>query len=419
MNFLSYLFIRILTFPIPFLSYRMVHKMGNVLGIIAYHLLTKFRKKTLSNLALAKTFNFSEDELIEIAKGAFQNLMITCLEYPKLAKEKDIHNVATCENPEQALEILRKGKGVIFFCGHQSNWEVLFLEGTSRMPGVAIGRPIKNQFLYRWILSIREKYGGKIITPKEAIKEGLRGLKKGAFLGIVGDQGMPDSGFSSIFLGRMAWTSSLPALLSYKTGVPIMVATTRREMGRYIIHYSEPIFPDQEQLIDNEIRHLMEKALKLFEENIRQRPSQWLWQHNRWKQQTLDKLKKRFRQDAIGIFLPQDPAFLQEIARKIGLFRELYPTEFIALYLPRNSKQLFHLKDVDLIEYDREEDLKKRDYRLKLIFNFTPYHSLKRHFLHLSAFDILSLDDLKKIAKIDSNDLSKIIKTACLKTAII
>ena len=78
--------------------------------------------------------------------------MITCLEYAKFAKEKEISRVVICENPEAAQAILNEGKGIIFFCGHQSNWEVLFLEGTSRMPGVAIGRPIKNQKLYDWVL---------------------------------------------------------------------------------------------------------------------------------------------------------------------------------------------------------------------------------------------------------------------------
>ncbi|WP_442975472.1 lysophospholipid acyltransferase family protein, partial [Salmonella enterica] len=96
---------------------------------------------------------------------------------------KNIAKVARCENSEKADELMANGKPVIFFCGHQSNWEILFLEGTSRMPGVAIGRPIKNEVLYRWITAMREKFGGKMIAPKNAAREGLRGLKRGAFLG--------------------------------------------------------------------------------------------------------------------------------------------------------------------------------------------------------------------------------------------
>ena len=52
-------------------------------------------------------------------------------------------------------------------------------------------------------------------------------------IGVVGDQGMPDSGFSAPFLGREAWTSPLPAMLSKRSGCPIMTATIRRQDGKY------------------------------------------------------------------------------------------------------------------------------------------------------------------------------------------
>lgn len=202
LDYLVYCLIRALLFPFSLLPLKAIHQMGKGIGLICYYLLTSFRKRTLSHLQLA--FSLPPKELKALAKKSFTNLAITFLEYGALARQ-DIKKLAVCENPDPALELLRQGTPPIFFCGHQSNWEILFLEGTSRMPGVAIGRPIKNIYLYQWILSIREKYGGKIISPKQAVKEGLKGLKKGCFLGIVGDQGMPDSGFSSPFF----WTSRL------------------------------------------------------------------------------------------------------------------------------------------------------------------------------------------------------------------
>ena len=166
---------------------------------------------------------------------------------PRFGRETDFSRVIQCENPETADELYRQGQGIIFFCGHLSNWEALFLDGTRRMRGIAIGKSIKNKRLYRWIVSIREKNGGKIIAPRNAVKEGLRVLRKGVFMGIVGDQGMPDSGYSFPFLGRRAWTTTAPALLAYKTHCPIIVATTRRVKGGYRIRYSDPIWPNLEE----------------------------------------------------------------------------------------------------------------------------------------------------------------------------
>jgi KDO2-lipid IV(A) lauroyltransferase len=294
---LSLMLIRLLTLPVLFLSYRQIHALGKFLGTISYYLIPKFRKRALSNLALA--LSLEEATLIKTAKESMQNLCINCLEYPKLSWEKKISRVASCENPQQAAELIAQGQGVIFFCGHQSNWEILFLEGTSRMPGVAIGRPIKNRFLYHWILSIRQKYGGKIVPPQNAIREGLRALKKGCFLGIVGDQGMPDSGFRSLFFRKPAWSSPIPAILSYRTNSPLIVATTHRQQGKYLIHYSDPIWPRLDNSLESESERLMKTALSLLEESIKKSPGEWLWQHNRWKQQTLKRVKRRFRQETL------------------------------------------------------------------------------------------------------------------------
>jgi Kdo2-lipid IVA lauroyltransferase/acyltransferase len=407
--------IRFLTFPAIWLSYQQLHSLGKFLGTLAYYCLPKFRKRALSNLALATDLPLSQKEIIRLAKESFQNLMITCLEYPKLASEKDISKVAYCTNPEPAASLLKEGKGVIFFCGHQANWEILFLEGTSRMPGVAIGRPIKNRLLYNWVLSIRQKFGGKIITPQNAIKEGLKGLKKGSFLGIVGDQGMPDSGFCSPFLGRLAWTSPIAAILSYRTGTPIIVATTLRENGKYRIDYSQPIWPNQNLPLETEIERLMNQSLKLLEESIKKEPGQWMWQHNRWKQQTPEKIKRRFRHDSLCIIFPSDKTEFDHIASHLPVFRKIYPLEFITLIIPEKFKHFTLLPDVEKITYQEYGDLLLEDFRFKLVFNFSAYKTLRAHFLSLSAFEVITLEDLKELADLEtSQDLTQILeKSLC------
>jgi len=378
--------------------------------------MSKFRKRTLSNLSLANnTLGLSEKELISVAKGSFQNLMITCLEYAKLKQEKNIQNIAICENPELAASLVKEGKPPIFFCGHQANWELLFLEGTSRMPGVAIGRPIKNKILYEWVLSIRQKYGGKIITPKNAIREGLRGLKKGAFLGIVGDQGMPDSGFCSPFLGRNSWSSPIPAILSYRTGSPIMVATLKRHQAKYHIHYSDPIWPNIEEPMEKEIDRMMRQALQVFEEAVKATPDQWLWQHNRWKQQTLDRLKRPFRQESLCVIMPQDKEQSDLLIPHLSIFRKLYPHEFITFLIPQGFEISCLPEHVETQVYQSTNELFIKDYRFKLVFDFYGHPPIRRHFLKQSAFHVFTLKDLQKLSQATPADnLSNILtKAAC------
>lgn len=380
---LSYLAIRTLTYPISLLSFKAIHFIGRRLGTLAYYLLPTFRKRTLSNLSLAEM-----NDLKKTAKASFQNLAITLLEYPKFARLKTIDHVLTCENPEKAKDLIDQGTGVIFFCGHQANWELLFLEGTSRMPGVAIGRPIKNKTLYNWVISIREKFGGTIITPKQTIKEGLRALKHGKFLGIVGDQALPESDYAFDFFGHRAWTTPAPAILSYRTGCPMMVATIKRTQGKYRIHYSDPIWPNLDIPMQDEIHRMMKEALLILEEDIRKRPGEWLWQHNRWKQETPENVYYRYRWDTILIILPKDFDL-----SSLSTFREIYPKAFMTILAPLGTQ--VPLSDVEIKYYEKEENLFLTDYRFKLVFNFTKERKLKKHFLKQSAFKVLSLDDLK------------------------
>lgn len=400
---LSFTLILILTWPIRWLPYAAIHRLGNILGSFAYYCIPKFRKRTLSNLALASSLQLSETQIPQIAKASLQNLMITCLEYAKFASEKHIHRAVTCVNPETATRLMQENKPVIFFCGHQSNWEVLFLEGTKRMPGVAIGRPIKNTLLYNWVLSIRQKYGGKIIAPQNAIREGLRGLKKGAFLGIVGDQGMPDSGYCSPFFGRAAWTSPITAILAHRTGSPIIVATTLRKKGKYYIHYSDPIWPNTEAPMEQEIDRLMKESLAKLEEKIALEPAQWLWSHNRWKQQTPEKLKSRFRHEAIAVILPEERAAFELLLPHLSTFREIYPREFLTFYVPEGFIQEVSLEGVEILSYSEPKALLTRDFRFKLIFNFSSYQKVKSHFKRLAAFEVLSLENLYHLSQTDSS----------------
>jgi len=411
-----YLLIRFASLPLQWMPYSWIQVIGRAAGSLIFHCMHKYRKRTLSNLALATDLALSKENLIRVSKESFQNLAIVCLDYPRLSWEKRLSPLIACENPEEAEALARQGKGIIFFCGHLSNWEILFLDGTSRMKGIAVAKPIRNKLLYRWILSIREKYGGKIIAQSQCVKEGLRSLKQGIFLGIVGDQGMPSSGYSCSFLGRVAWTTTAPALLAYRTSCPIIFAETRRVPGGYRIRYSNPIWPDPSAPMEQEIPRLMDKALALLQESIKSRPGEWLWQHNRWKQQTPQNVYKRFRYDAVCLILPPEQKALAEILPHLETFKNIYPLDFLFLAAPEWTRGQKLIDAHETFFYRSLEETLLNDYRFKIIFNFTDYQPIRRHYLNLSAFEVLTIAELKQLAEPHlapgQNDLSEVFKRA-------
>lgn len=409
MNMILYFLIRLLTFPLAFLPFWMIHLIGKALGYPAYFLFPKFRKRTLSNLALAKNLQLSSKQIRKTALKSFQNLMIVLLEYPKLSFCKNLKKHIVCTNPSAVKALYDKGKGIIFFVAHQANWEVLFLDGTQRMKGLAIGKPINNKYLYKWILSIRQRFGGKIVEAKQALKESLRSLKKGIFVGIVGDQGMPTSEYTYPFFGTKAKNTSAPALLAYKTNSPLVFAETRREFGAYKITYSTPIYPDRSNPVDIEVPRLMNTMLSYLEESIKKKPHEWLWQHNRYKQLTPKLIYKPFRHDSILIILPLEKHLYQKIISHVPLLMKIYEGSFITLLIPEKFETKFSEK---ILTYKSYEETLLDNYQYKLVFNFTPFHKVSRHYKKLAAQKVLTTKSLKKIAKTNHENLDIILKKA-------
>lgn len=404
-----YYLIRAVTYPFSIIPYAWIRAFGKVFGLLIYYSMRNFRKRTFSNLALATDLALNPQEIFKIAKESFQNLATTCLEYPKLEREK---NSISCENPKKAIEIAASGHAIIFFCGHQSNWEVNFLDATSRMKGVAIGKPFKNEPLYRWVTSIREKYGGRMISPKNALKEGLRALRHGTFLGVVGDQGMPGSGYSFPFLGRRAWTSTAPALLAYKTNSPIIFSKTTRIKSGFSVHHSEPIWPNLNEPVENEVVRMMDQLMILLQESIKKSPGEWFWQHNRWKQQTMRNIYKRYRQDCICLILPEN---LEPLLPHLHKLKEIYDGAFFTLLVPEKHRDKKLIAADEVIYYKQVEETLLKDYRFKLIFNFSGHVAPHDHYMNLSAFYVLDEKKLEELAKEHikpEHNLSQIIERA-------
>ena len=65
----------------------------------------------------------------------------------------------------------------------------------------------------------------------------------------------------------------------------------------------------------------------------------------------------------------------------------------------------------DVIYYKTLKETLLKDYRFKLIFNFTNYRPIHRHYEKLSAFDVIDLKGLRELAS-GYDDLSDVLKRA-------
>ena len=116
------------------------------------------------------------------------------------------------------------------------------------------------------------------------MKEGLQVLRNGGVLTLYVDQDARNHGVFVPFLGREASTIKAPALLSIKSGAPIVgFAVTRLPGGRNLIQIEEPFVPDPALPMPEAVLEATRRLTVALEKRILAAPEQWMWIHRRWK----------------------------------------------------------------------------------------------------------------------------------------
>ena len=319
-------------------------------------------------------------------------------DYIKLRlKGKSLDSIVYCDNPEIAEQFYNKGQGMILYTGHLANWEMTFLEESNRMQGMMVAQRFFVAAVADWIDAIRKQFGGHTVTPDEAVSKGVKSLRQGLFVGIAGDQALPEGSHYYRFLGARAWTTVTPAVWAYRSNSPIIMVLTRRESGRYITHHSEPIWPDIKAPFKSEIQRMMGLAIKQLETAIKARPGEYLWLHNRWRQDVYKGIKNRYQHDVMLVILPNELDVASALLPQLKVLAQLYPRALITLLQPHGltGEAPFTNSDsglqIELQHYHSLDDVLLTDWRYQMVFNFSQCKKVQRHYLKLAAFEVIDM----------------------------
>jgi len=268
----------------------MIHPVGRSLGILIFKLLSRERNRAINNITLAMPslqrgngWQRCGTTPYIIARNAFANLGISCIELVKLFYGRGDHilenvSISGSENYRQAEQL---GKGVILISGHCGNWELMGMTVCQRLATLSVvARRQPNSLFNGTIEKLRNRYGSSVIYNKGAAKKIFFALRKKEIVGIIIDQVVdPAEGEIVDFLGRKAWMTTAPPALAEKTGSPIVPFFIHRENCGHRIVISPPIYP-----ADHANASEITKRLNAEIENyIRNHPDEWLWMYNRWK----------------------------------------------------------------------------------------------------------------------------------------
>lgn len=186
---------------------------------------------------------------------------------------------------EPAFEWAREGQGAVMLTAHFGNWEMLGAAIGVRTGRVRYLLPAQtNPWSDAYLNDVRRRIGVHPVTIGYGMKEALRALRSGMFLGMLPDQDARRAGIHVPFFGRPASSHTGPARLAYRTGRPVLIALAERiGPGRYRASVRAILAPSREREESEEVARVTAAINEVIEQGIRERPDHWYWIHRRWK----------------------------------------------------------------------------------------------------------------------------------------
>ncbi|GEM_PF-830214 len=291
---LQYWFIRIVSWIICLIPFRWALEMAKPAGAISFLILKRVRHRAAQNLRNAFPEK-SEEEIQLIEKESFIHLAefgIEWLKMPEMIKYPKRYLIDEVAGKEKILNELKKKNGAIILVTHTANWEImalilggLFTEKSVGASVYAVARPFYNSYLYQYAVKLRAGQGLKTINKMGGVRETFDRLKKeNAVVCILIDQRVSEGSIETNFFGRPALTTSLPIIAALRLKTPIFFSFLYQTNDlRYEMKLEGPIPIQRTGNFKKDILTNTQNFALRVEQEIRKKPSHWLWMHNRWR----------------------------------------------------------------------------------------------------------------------------------------
>lgn len=270
--------------------------LGKAVGLLLLIISKKRRMITYENIRYAFPEK-SVEERYSIVRAAYENLGITLVEllafptYSSMALEQLI----SVKNSHFLTEQYKKGESMLLLSGHYGNWELLAfgVAAILNIPFAIVVKQQQNSSSDKILNEYRVLKNNTVIPMHSAARSIVANIQQGKAIAMLTDQAAdPHKDIFVNFFGRPAVTYEAPAYLSIKYQIPIILGVAKRlQSGKYevVLHKIEP--KTTEVTIES-VRELTQQHTSLLEEIIREDPTQWSWQHKRWKYNPKDYEKK-------------------------------------------------------------------------------------------------------------------------------
>ena len=146
-----------------------------------------------------------------------------------------------------------------------------------------VGRPMNNKYFNDELNKTRTRNNTVMLSKKDAARGLVKALKENRILGLVIDQ-HNGTGIEIEFFGKKVLQTDSSSKLAIKFDALIVpIFFQRVSFGKYEAVIYDGIEPKEFQG-ENQIKDLTQAQANIIEKQILKEPSQWFWQHKRFKE---------------------------------------------------------------------------------------------------------------------------------------
>lgn len=261
------------------------YRVADVLEWLAEHVF-RYRRRVI-NLQLRRCFPGEDGAWIKATRRAFyRNFTDVGVEIIKAVSisQEEIARRITLVDSGPARAALDAGQSIVVVTSHNCNWEWTLLALSIGMghPVHAAYKPLHGRWGDRLFLTIRSRFGAKMIPAKRLLMRVLRDRRQARIVAMVADQDPVSASvrhFTDFFGQDTAFYMGPEAIARVAKMAVYYLAVRRVSRGHYSVTF-EPLVAPGEELPQGAI---IERFARHVEALTRERPADWLWSYRRWK----------------------------------------------------------------------------------------------------------------------------------------
>lgn len=283
MRALKYYTIAFLLKAASLLSLKTAQRLGALIGLLGWHLNTKSRKVTETNLAIC----FPEMDAPareQLARDSLRHTGKTLMEIPLMWEwpvEKCLGLIREVEGAHLLERVFEEKRGLILLAPHLGNWEIVGLYLSSRYKMATLYSPPHIREFEEYMIKVRGRVGAELVRgDRRGLARLAVLLREGGIAGILPDQSPRGKGNAfAPFFGMEVKTMTLVSKLMQRTGARALITYGERlpdgKGFRLVIREAQPGLDDTDSIAaTTALNRSVEDCVRLI-------PTQYQWEYKR------------------------------------------------------------------------------------------------------------------------------------------